>query len=78
MDIKKKLLEILSDYTDGRITTAKADDVLTSDFGLNSFELFDLVCIVEETFDISIPDRMLPQLLTVGDFVHYLDQEINH
>ena len=78
MDIQKKLLEILSDYTDGRITTAKADDVLTSDFGLNSFELFDLVCIVEETFDISIPDRMLPQLLTVGDFVHYLDQEINH
>ncbi|MBQ4365868.1 MAG: acyl carrier protein [Clostridia bacterium] len=78
MDIQKKLLEILSDYTDGRITTAKADDVLTSDFGLNSFELFDLVCIVEETFDISIPDRMLPQLLTVGDFVHYLDQEVNH
>lgn len=77
MDIQKKLLEILSDYTDGRITTAKADDVLTSDFGLNSFELFDLVCIVEETFDISIPDRMLPQLLTVGDFVHYLDQEVN-
>ncbi len=78
MDIQKKLLEILSDYTDGRITTAKADDVLTSDFGLNSFELFDLVCIVEETFDSSIPDRMLPQLLTVGDFVHYLDQEVNH
>ncbi len=78
MNIQKKLLEILSDYTDGRITTAKADDVLTSDFGLNSFELFDLVCIVEEEFDISIPDRMLPQLLTVGDFVHYLDQEVNH
>ena len=36
MDIQAKLLEILSDYTDGRITSAKADDVLTSDFGLNS------------------------------------------
>ena len=44
MDIQKKLLEILSDYTDGRITSAKEDDVLTADFGLNSFELFDLVC----------------------------------
>ena len=76
MDIQKKLLEILSDYTDGRITSAKEDDVLTADFGLNSFELFDLVCIVEETFDISIPDRMLPQLITVGDFVRYLEQEL--
>lgn len=76
MDIQKKLLEILSDYTDGRITSAKEDDVLTADFGLNSFELFDLVCIVEETFDISIPDRMLPQLITVGDFVRYLEKEV--
>jgi acyl carrier protein len=76
MDIQKKLLEILSDYTDGRITSAKEDDVLTAEFGLNSFELFDLVCIVEETFDISIPDRMLPQLITVGDFVRYLEQEV--
>lgn len=76
MDIQKKLLEILSDYTDGRITSAKEDNVLTADFGLNSFELFDLVCIVEETFDISIPDRMLPQLITVGDFVRYLEQEV--
>ena len=76
MDIQKKLLEILSDYTDGRITSAKEDDVLTADFGLNSFELFDLVCIVEETFDISIPDRMLPQLITVGDFVRYLEREV--
>ena len=76
MDIQKKLLEILSDYTDGRITSAKEDDVLTADFGLNSFELFDLVCIVEETFDISIPDRMLPQLITVGDCVRYLEQEV--
>ena len=76
MDIQKKLLEILSNYTDGRITSAKEDDVLTADFGLNSFELFDLVCIVEETFDISIPDRMLPQLITVGDFVRYLEQEV--
>ena len=39
MDIQKKLLEILSDYTDGRITSAKEDDVLTADFGLNSFAI---------------------------------------
>ena len=77
MDIQKELLEILRDYTDGKVTTAKADDVLTADFGLNSFELFDLICIVEEKFDISIPDRILPTLVTVGDLVHYLEKEVN-
>lgn len=77
MNIQKDLLEILSEYTDGKVTTAKADDVLTADFGLNSFELFDLVCIIEEKYDISIPDRMLPKLVTVGDLVHYLESEVN-
>jgi len=77
MNIQKDLLEILSDYTDGKVTTAKADDVLTADFGLNSFELFDLVCIIEEKYDISIPDRVLPTLVTVGDLVAYLEKEVN-
>ena len=77
MDIQKDLLEILSDYTNGKVTAAKADDVLTADFGLNSFELFDLVCIIEEKYEISIPDRILPTLVTVGDLVAYLEKEVN-
>ncbi len=77
MDIQKKLLEIMRDYTDGRITSAKKEDVLTADFGLNSFELFDLICIIEEQFELSIPDRILPTLVTVGDLVAYLEKEIN-
>ena len=37
MNIRKDLLDIMTDYTDGRITEDKPDDVLTSDLGLNSF-----------------------------------------
>lgn len=39
MDIRNDLLEMLNEYTDGRITSVEPDDVLTSDLGLNSFEL---------------------------------------
>ena len=77
MDIQKDLLDIMCEYTDGRVTQAKANDVLTADFGLNSFELFDLICIIEEKYDISIPDRVLPTLITVGDLVAYLEKEVN-
>ena len=34
-DIQKDLLEIMNDYTDGRITSATRENVLTADFGLN-------------------------------------------
>ena len=43
MDIQKELLQIMSDYTDGRITSAKKEDVLTADLSLTSIELFDLI-----------------------------------
>ena len=76
MNIRDDLLEILKDYTDGRITQVNPDDVMTSDLGLNSFELFDIICIIEEKYDISIPDKMLPKLITVKDVVEYLESVI--
>ncbi len=77
MNIRDELLEMLTDYTDGRITDVQPDDVFTSDLGLNSFELFDLICMVEEKYNISIPDRLLPTLVTVKDFVLYLEENVN-
>lgn len=76
MNIRDDLLQILTDYTDGRITSVNPDDVLTADLGLNSFELFDLICIIEEKYDISIPDRLLPTLVTVKDVVEYLEENV--
>ena len=76
MDIREDLLQILTEYTDGRITSVNPDDVMTADLGLNSFELFDLICIIEEKYDISIPDRLLPTLVTVKDVVEYLEENV--
>ena len=76
MDIREDLLQILTEYTDGRITSVNLDDVLTADLGLNSFELFDLICIIEEKYDISIPDRLLPTLVTVKDVIDYLEENV--
>lgn len=76
MNIRSELLEMMKEYTDGRITQVNSDDVLTSDLGLNSFELFDLVCMIEEKYNISIPDRILPSLVTVKDIVSYLEENV--
>ncbi|MBQ7654207.1 MAG: acyl carrier protein [Clostridia bacterium] len=76
MNIREDLLEMMKDYTDGRITSVKPDDVLTSDLGLNSFELFDLVEMIEDKYEISIPDRVLPSLVTVKDIVTYLEENV--
>lgn len=74
MNIRDNLLKMLNEYTNGRITQVNPDDVLTSDLGLNSFELFDLICMIEEEYEITIPDRLLPKLVTVKDVVAYLEE----
>ena len=67
---------ILSEIWEGNLSEVSLDSVLTADLGLNSMELFDLVCAIEERFNISIPDRILPKLLTVGDVVTYLEAAV--
>ncbi len=76
MDIRNDLLEMISDCTDGRITEVNPDDVLTSDLGLNSFELFEMICAVEDKYDIEISEKDFPLLVTVRDVVKYLEAKV--
>ena len=50
------------------------DAELTTDLGVNSIELADLVMICEEQFDIVIDDEDLHGFITVGDVVDYLEK----
>ncbi len=49
------------------------DAELSSDLGINSIELADLVMICEEKFDLTIEDEDLHSFITVGDVVNYLE-----
>jgi len=68
------LKEILKDYWQGDLSNIALDSVLTSDLGMDSMQLYDLVCAVEERFEIEIPDRVLPKFVTVRDVVKYLEE----
>ena len=70
----EKLKEILGEHWNGDVESITLDSVLTSDLGMDSMELFDLVCAIEEALDVEIPDRALPKLITVGDVVECLEK----
>ena len=44
-----------------------------NDLGFNSLELADLVSICEEKYDVDLEEEKIRELLTVGDFVKYLE-----
>ena len=50
------------------------DAELSSDLGINSIELANLIMICEEKFDITIDDDDIHKLITIGDVVAYLEE----
>lgn len=77
VNVIEDLKKIFENFTGNEIPDFTEDTLLTSDMGLNSFELFDLICEIEEHFGIEIPDRELMKLVTLGDLVKYIDSQVN-
>lgn len=70
------LRKIFEDYTKKQLPDLTMDSLIAADLGLNSFELFDIICEVEDKYGIEIPDRVLMQIITVKDLVEYIESEV--
>ncbi len=68
----EELKAIIEEYTDEPLPEITMETALTADFGLNSFELFEIICKIEEKYNVTIPDRVLMSFASVGDVVNYL------
>jgi len=68
----EKLQEIIIHYTADKDIQIKEDMVLLTDLGLNSLELIEMVCEVEEAFEVEIPDKVISSLKTIKDLMDYL------
>ena len=74
MSTIEQLKQLFVEQTGKDADSFNEDTVFTVDLVMNSFEIFGLICEVEEHFDIEIPDRELMKLVTVGDLVNYIDE----
>lgn len=68
----EKLTKIICEHTGNDDITIAEDTVLIADLGLNSLDLVNLACIVEDEFDIEIPDRAIKDFKTVGDVIAFI------
>ena len=67
-----KLTEIIREQTGDDTITIDRDSVLLADLGMNSFDLINLVCVLEDEFEVEIPDRVIGNFKTVGDVMDYI------
>lgn len=70
-----KLTSIIREQTGDDNITINRDSVLLADLGMNSFDLINLVCVLEDEFDVEIPDRVIGSFKTVGDVMEYIGDQ---
>ena len=51
------------------------DSKLRADLGLNSFDFVNIAVAFESEFGVSIPDKEIPELRTVGDILDLLEEK---
>ena len=71
----EKLTKIICEHTGNDDVTITENTVLIADLGLNSLDLVNLACIVEDEFDIEIPDRVIKNFKTVGDVIAFIENQ---
>lgn len=72
-DILLKLYDILKSFKAEGVELNEETD-LVSDLGLDSMKVIKLLLMVEDSFDISIPLNILPEVRTIKDFAEQVRQ----
>lgn len=71
-----KVKEIINDTLSCGEDIITMDAVLIDDLGADSLDLVELIMALEEEFDIEIPDADAEKVVTVGDVVDYIKENV--
>ena len=71
----EKLTNIIREHTGDNSIVINEDMDLKADLGLNSLDLVNLACVVEDEFDIAIPDSNIKDFRTVKDVLLFIEEQ---
>ena len=69
----EKITQIIKDYKGDDSIFVSKDTVIKNELGMNSFDLIQLVCLVEDEFDIEIPDAAIKKFNTIADVILFIE-----
>ena len=72
----EKVRSILMKQLDLNEDQIHMDSVINDDLGADSLDVVDLVMNLEDEFDTEIPDEAIEGIRTVGDVVHFIEENL--
>ena len=75
-EILEKVKAIIVEQLGVADTAVTMEASFIDDLGADSLDIVELVMAIEEEFDIEIPDSDAEKVVTVGDFVDYIKENV--
>lgn len=72
----EKIRALISDQLDIDEDKITMESAVIEDLGADSLDIVDLIMGLEEEFNVEIPDETVEDIKTVGDIVHYLEENM--
>ena len=69
----EKIRPLIAERFDLDENIIEMDTKIIEDLGADSLDVADMLMMLEDEFDIVIPDETAEQMKTIGDLVDYLD-----
>lgn len=74
-DIKKKVIDIVSEQMGIERSQITAESSFVNDLGADSLDTVELVMEFEDAFNIQVPDEDAEKIQTVGEAVKYIKEQ---
>ena len=75
-DVFEKVKAIIVEQLGVADTSVEMDSSFIDDLGADSLDIVELVMALEEEFDLEIPDADAEKVVTVGDVVDYIKENV--
>ena len=76
-DVRSGFVAIVTEISDLPAEDVQPGKALRADLGVDSLSLVEIVVATEEQFGVRIPDEDAKQLVTVGDYVEYVERSLS-
>lgn len=69
-----KLKDIIADQLSVDEEKITMEASITEDLSADSLDVVDLISVIEDEFDLEIPEEAVDSIKTVGDIVNYIEK----
>ncbi|MBR5825894.1 MAG: acyl carrier protein [Clostridia bacterium] len=71
----ERLQELFKDITGKEIEITPNTKLKNKDLAISSYSLIQLICAIEDEFDIEIPNSQIKKFKTVKDVISFIEKE---